>query len=613
MLSYVLGTIPLVLFYCLIGITIRCCFTRSLAILKTVKFQWIILFISLTLLAGTGFVAYLICQNHFVYYWDYGAYWTWSIDQMNRLFADPFQAFAFVYDSINTQEYNWLLPSLISVPLKIFGYDFPNYVILNFVLFLFPAMLIQGLCCLEIFLQKSKSVLIFCVMAFLFPCSYYAMLKGYIDVAELILSSLLIGCIIHFDFTKNNPKADLCIAINLVLVLLMRRYFAYFVVGYVLIMFYFALVQCVQQRFSWSSIKSAILHFTLIGGVSLSILFLFFREFFLRSLTTNYAAQYVAYDLPWPDKIHRFISYYGLFQITLCVLAVLFSLINKKKRVITIGLFLFVLIPPLLFLQVQRMDIHHYYIICTQVFFLGCLGIYQFAKYLGSIHKPLKSIAFIGLAMLYGLCFLFTYTPAIQNLWGANHFITNIMPAIYEPFYRNDMDQLYAMKDYLNTLSKENNDAKIYVAASGEVLNSDILTSLEKPYKAFAVENLRRSCDIDLRDGFPADFLTSDIVVTTDPVQLHAAPNTQEVVSFLAQEVSNPNSPIGRHYQATRSFELDNDVTATVYLRLTPFEESDYQYLADYYTSIYPDYPELFADRIWSVFNDSSAKSAGES
>ena len=612
MLSYVLGTIPLVLFYCLIGITIRCCFTRSLAILKTVKFQWIILFISLTLLAGTGFVAYLICQNHFVYYWDYGAYWTWSIDQMNRLFADPFQAFAFVYDSINTQEYNWLLPSLISVPLKIFGYDFPNYVILNFVLFLFPAMLIQGLCCLEIFLQKSKSVLIFCVMAFLFPCSYYAMLKGYIDVAELILSSLLIGCIIRFDFTKNNPKADLCIAINLVLVLLMRRYFAYFVVGYVLIMFYFALVQCVQQRFSWSSIKSAILHFTLIGGVSLSILFLFFREFFLRSLTTNYAAQYVAYDLPWPDKISILISSYSTFQFILSIAAVLFAFVNREKRVLSVGLFLFILIPPALFFQVQFMGIHHNFIICSQFLLLVCLGIYQISKFFMKFRKTLSHIVFATLFAFYGFSFLFTYIPTVQNLWKTNQFIANLLPTPYTPFQRNDLESLHSLAAYLNDCVRING-AKVYVAASGSVLNTDILRALDRPYIYSAVENLCFSCDIDLRDGFPADFLVSEIIVTTDPIELHTAPNTQQVVSFLAQEVSNPNSPIGRHYQATQSFELDNDVTATVYLRLTPFEESDYQYLADYYTSIYPDYPELFADRIWSVFNDSSAKSAGES
>lgn len=613
MLSYVLGTIPLVLFYCLIGITIRCCFTRSLAILKTVKFQWIILFISLTLLAGTGFVAYLICQNHFVYYWDYGAYWTWSIDQMNRLFADPFQAFAFVYDSINTQEYNWLLPCLISVPLKIFGYDFTNYVILNFVLFLFPAMLIQSLCCVEIFLQKSKGVLLFCVMAFLFPCSYYAMLKGYIDVAELILSSLLIGCILHFDFTKNNPKADLCIALSLVLVLLMRRYFAYFVVGYVLIMFYFALVQCVQQRFSWSSIKSAILHFALIGGISLSILLLFFREFFLRSLTTNYAAQYVAYDLPWPDKISILISSYSTFQFILCILAVLFAFINHEKRVLSVGLFLFILIPPALLFQVQSMGMHHNFIICTQTFLLGCIGIDQISKFFGKFRKVLSYIVFAALYAFYGLSFLSTYIPTVQNLLKTNQFIVNLLPTPYTPFQRNDLESLHSLAAYLNDCVQTNDDAKVYVVASGSVLNTDILRALDRPYIYSAVENLCFSSDIDLRDGFPSDFLVSDIIVTTDPIELHTAPNTQEVVSFLAQEVSNPNSPIGRHYQATRSFELDNDVTATVYIRLTPFEESDYQYLADYYTSIYPDYPELFADRIWSVFNDSSAKSAGES
>lgn len=97
----------------------------------------------------------------------------------------------------------------------------------------------------------------------------------------------------------------------------------------------------------------------------------------------------------------------------------------------------------------------------------------------------------------------------------------------------------------------------MYVAASGTVLNADILRSADKPVSFEAVHNLRKTSDVDLRDGFPNGFLDSEIVVTTKPVQLHLAEGTQETVRFLAEEVMNSSSPVGRHFTLESEYSLD--------------------------------------------------------
>ena len=91
-------------------------------------------------------------------------------------------------------------------------------------------------------------------------------------------------------------------------------------------------------------------------------------------------------------------------------------------------------------------------------------------------------------------------------------------------------------------------------------------------------------------------------MVVTNPVELHLPEGTQEVVRFLSEEIKKSDSPIGRHFEKLdRSYLLDDNVTAYIYKKISDFETSDYQYLANYYDSYYPGMEEMFSDRIWEA------------
>ena len=84
--------------------------------------------------------------------------------------------------------------------------------------------------------------------------------------------------------------------------------------------------------------------------------------------------------------------------------------------------------------------------------------------------------------------------------------------------------------------------------------------------------------------------------------------SSQRVISFLWEEMQDQNSPIGRHFaKVDQSFQLDNDVTAYVYKRVSNFEQSDYQYVANYYNEFYPDASKLFYGRILAAANNSAS------
>ena len=163
---------------------------------------------------------------------------------------------------------------------------------------------------------------------------------------------------------------------------------------------------------------------------------------------------------------------------------------------------------------------------------------------------------------------------------------------------RNDIPVL---RDIVNELNAKTagTDKKVYVLASSGIVNTDILDSVNFPKEAHSLKNFMRDGSVDLRDGFPIGFLNSDIIVCAEPVQLHLREGSQEIVRYLAQEVMDSSSLIGRHFtRMERTFALDRGVTVYIYEKHSQFETEDLEYIAGYFSQVYPGREEIFADRI---------------
>ena len=151
---------------------------------------------------------------------------------------------------------------------------------------------------------------------------------------------------------------------------------------------------------------------------------------------------------------------------------------------------------------------------------------------------------------------------------------------------------------------------EVYVAASGSQLNASILDSLYKPMQTAPMNKLGWTADVDLRDGFPRDYLQADLVVVTDPVQTHLRPGSQEVVRYLVEQTISQDSYLGRHFaRVPVEFTLDNNVKVYLYHKISDFSFSDLEKLSEYFMSLYPQANELFEERILeSIYATESAK-----
>ena len=577
---------------------------RQLTMLDTQNKGVLLLFLCL----GFLLCLYLVSQNNFVYYWDYGGYWTKSYTTMGNLFRHPLGTVKAVYLS-TSEDYNDILPLLISVPLKLFGYTFTKYIALTYLMFLVPVWIIVTSIIWKIirndhkeFMMKNMEHKLFSFTVFLvatFTPFYYAMLHGYIDVACMIPALLAILLFMDYDalsLDKKQVTRSILISGLILTAFLFRRYFAYFGVGYVSALFLYSMYQIINVRgcSEWKvKFRNAILNLIIIGSVASSILLVFFHRLVFKILKTDYAFQYKAYDADLMTKLHAIITQLGPITLLLAGVAILLAIISKRARKLTLFCACSMVVTIATFFHVQSMGQQHIYTIAGSACILMILGIYQIIALLNK--RIYKNVIALGLAAFLAVGTMNCFFPAIRPYVAV---ISTVYAQVYNPMKRNDIDQLHSIADFLNNLT-DGTDKHVYICASGGILNYSVMYALDKPYVNGALHNTYRTSDVDLRDGFNPDFLKADYIVVTDPVQLHLPKGTQEVVRFLCEEIKRHDSPIGRHFKKlNQSFPLDNNVTVSIYEKESSFEAADYEYLADYYDRHYPGHEDLFSARI---------------
>lgn len=587
----ILGLLCMLLFYgtCLYSLfPNKACWNLKLSI----KYY---LLLCLLLISSTLFISYWSNQNTFVYYWDYSGYWTSSIQQkdfiLNHSFTDSIVA---LYKSINYDDYNVFLPTILSIPLEIFGEDFSNYVVCVHIFFFLPTALVCGLISTKLIHKEGSKNIVFLVTVFLvilFPSNYYATLQGYIDIAYLLPMSVALYLFIDYDFTKISITKNIAIAILLVIIWVCRRYTIYFIIGYVVALLIKALFVMHNNK-DFFTLKHITINFILIGGISLGILFTVFNHFILHAIFANYANTYNAYDALLIVKLKSLCASFGAITGFIIILIGLLNIKYHNNIVNYFSLLIMLFTEVVLFWKTQDMGVHHRMILNIPIFILCIMPLSYLnfnAEKLKYIHR--RNIVCILILVCYVANFCKAFAPFISPAHTGQIYSSRYMPLV-----RNDMNELNTLANYLNFLTQDNNK-RIYVLASGSVLNCDVLRKLNMPLSYNAVPNMDNTCDVDLRDGFPTEFLSANYIVTSDPVQTHLHTG-QNVITYLAEGILDSNSYIGIHFKKTYELELGEGITALVYEKISQFSENDLELLRQYYTNLYPDNDSLFKERI---------------
>ena len=543
--------------------------------------------------AGAWLCYWLIIQNRTVYVWDYSQYWTHSFSQMRFLFKDPLLAILRLGGTILFADYNSILPTIIAIPLKLFGITYTRYVLINYMFFLVPVSFIL-IMTVKLISKKQKFNLWLSFMLFMFITFnpfYHALLRGYIDIACLIPASLSLILLKDYDalsVSREQIKRDIYISAALLCTFMFRRYFVFYIQGYIAALVLLSVYDALKSSDGSPKLKlfrNAFINMSVIGIFAVIILCVFFAPMVIRIMKTKYTEIYTAFDASFANKTKRIFDVFGYFTFILSGAGIILSLLRRRMRRYSCFCLVSIIVTAITFFQVQSMGMHHIYILAPQLFIMSCIGVIHIAEIMKG--KAAKISVLTLIVMIQTAGFANCYFPSSRVLFTK---VNELFSVKYDPLVRNDIPVLNEFADYLNEIT-EGTDKGIYIASSNLFA---LMESLRKPYEACPVRNLLKVFPLDLVNGFPTDLLRAGIFVAVSPVR-----TKQEILRFPSIEIMSSDSRLGRHFRKNeRTFRIDGGEEILIYEKQSEFTQEDLQYIADHFTKIYPGHEAIFAKRI---------------
>ena len=513
-------------------------------------------------------------NEQFIYYWDYATFWEQSL-RINKLISENSRdAFLYVIDSMNYQEYTALPALFISLPTSILGQSFFAFILSSFNFFVIPFYIFLSIFELELIsklnLKFISNWLLF-VCNFLFIPFYFTLFHGYIGVVgQIFIVSLFLIYI-----TKNH-KLDLpeVLIINSLTLLLIftRRWYLFWVVSYYLSSGLFILLDIRKSKME--TIRS-ISKLVMSGVLMLIIILVFFYPYFSALFVSNFSDLYASYKLPsLVAEFLRFKSYYGLFIILLFIYG-LYSSISKSSTILWFVLIVTTL-TAMQFLYIQSFEYHHYNLISFGIFVFVLITILEL--------NHLKSVKFLVLT-LYIFNSIYVFIPKLNLL---NTFFSSTS---LKPKFRDDIVEIQDLSNYLNMLTSENKYA--YSAASSPILNDDLLRNSQLPWIMNSVPNLEGSSNNDIRDGFPISFFEVNYVLVTNPVQINASYIDKQFINQLINNSVLYQLEIRNNYQLVYENRISG-VDVYIFERVSEFNTNEKRYFYNELSKMYPESPHVY-------------------
>jgi hypothetical protein len=241
------------------------------------------------------------------------------------------------------------------------------------------------------------------------------------------------------------------------------------------------------------------------------------------------------------------------------------------------------------FRRVQAPGLHHHLLWCSGL--TAAVGLFT-TTVAGRISRPKGWVLVAGIVALGILQAAAAIVPAAGPLrflvWGSEAHL---------PMVRNDISELERLAKAIDAeVAGRGGSSGIYCLASSGVLNNTTLyaysASLQKPFRA--TDLLVGVPDVDKRDGFPQALPTADIVVTTDPPQIHLAAEDQQVILEPARQLAE-GVGIGAAFERLEGvYQLDGGVKAFLYRRTRPVTPEEIGELSAALQRNYPNRPYVF-------------------
>ena len=522
-----------------------------------------------------------------IYVYDYSGYHQMYIQYAEKLIASKSLFYNDFVETVKTLDYN-ASPILAIIPFYfLFKAERFGYILALVIMYVVPAIILTAIL-MKKFIFKDKElektdrffVIVASIISFLFTRYWAPTLRGLPDIVGVIPMAIS-GFIFlkHSFIEKNKFYIPVILGIMVYSEFMLRRWYAYSVVAFVITLFIIELIRFIKTKKSEKKEKfiNAFKNFSIMGASMLACGCIFQLPLIKRIITENYSSSYSAFQVEVFEHFTSFVSEFGWVVVILAIIGGIWCIKNKEHRYNGLFLILNVVICHYAFTRVQAMGVHHFLSISLWMIILAVYGVYAIYNL---IKNKYFKVAFLCIITLFfGINFITTFLNRDLSI----KFISQ--NSKYCKFYYENFSELQRLINDLDVLVTENG-GKITAFSDSDVISDNIIDLLGSQT---IKNNICYTSHIDLRDGLNFNGLMCEYVVITDVPQLGVNPNGQRIVSIPNNEILNGSS-IGKAYsKVSGPYTLDNNVNAFIYKKERAFSIEE---VNEYMEMLYEYYPQ---------------------
>ena len=541
----------------------------------------------------------------FLYYWDYANYILKQYSTEAAFLQGAGAGFRFVFDSI-TEDYTNFISLFTEFPFCLSGKTGDDYAFCQ-VFSILPTLLVllAGLVLKAGQMLRVKNRFWFFLIGLSWTLTYpwlrMSAMLGQPDWFGLIFAFSILLLTLDFRFEKLDPVRFFLLFSATAAIILSRRWYLYFVVGYY---FSYALLVLV------SSIRTAraghkhpafvqLRNLMLFGLVSLAAMVVLLWPIVRHILGFDYADRYSYYNGGgMVTEIYQQYTRMGLMNLVLIGMGLWYSLKTRKMPALPCLAGLEILLSMLLFTRVQTTGSQHMLLFLPGWFLLFLLGAAALAE--GITRRRNLKIGFWLFTIVFATsvrCSPLTLVALPDFLIGRT--VLSASPqesardfaAIDDLTYdRKDLPQIQAIAKWIDTHCAEGEIS--YMIPHNMLYCPDHFKNCLLPETPINAK-LAFGFSVPGVHAFPMQFFEAKYVLTADPFPMTHVNDPENEMSHKLNDLFL--AVRDQYFKQVETFDMGNGTTFTIWERTVPADRAEVEYYLNAFAQEDALYPEMFS------------------
>lgn len=541
--------------------------------IKYTKKEKIIIIISILLLYSFYIISVL--TRKFIYYWDYSCYYNNQMSTIESFKIGILTGIKSFITSTWSGEYGTFLNFIPQVIFNLTNKSINSYLISCVLLFIPYLVLTYSIVIKRIIvlLKISKEKIIFplsIISLILMPILHGTFIYGQPDLFGLVFIFMIIALTIDYDFKKIELDRLTMIFLSTYMLTISRRWYIYWIISYYALYVLYILLSNKKQL--KTIIKNIIIYGVVVGIIYIVTLLPFIKN----TLLNNYSSSYSFYSNG--GAIYELgcqIRHLGYLQFIIIIGGLIYGLLEKKYRKMTILAIIQYLMIIIMFTRIQTMGIHH------SLLLLPCY-LYGINLFILCIIKNNKKISTVLITVLMLVLILNAY-------YGYN----NKTSILYTDVSLKPIDDInyQGIKEVTDWLEKniDGKDNKVYMIVHNNTFNPDKFRNFYTP-NSKVHKYLPYGSSIIGVHKFPTELFDAKYIITTDPF---VPTSVDEKYNNVFNDLVNEEI-----FTLKESFTMKDKTKILVYERVKEVDNEEKNKYLEALKEESEKYPKLYSDVI---------------